>query len=157
MIPGLGRSPGEGNGNPLQYSCLENPMNRGTWWATWGRRESDTTECLRDFTFTFTFSPIIGHGLGCPTVYTFQDQVSCLYCIGMWILNPWAAREVLGKVTDTISILNLLILFHSLSLAPSLKVFRVHLRRVCIQLLLDEMFYICLLSSFNFNLRYGHV
>ena len=33
-IPGLERSPGEGNGNPLQYSCLENPMDRGTWWAT---------------------------------------------------------------------------------------------------------------------------
>ena len=33
FIPGLGRSPGEGNGNPLQYSCLENPMDRGAWWA----------------------------------------------------------------------------------------------------------------------------
>ena len=33
-IPGLGRSPGEGNGNSLQYSCLENPMGRGTWQAT---------------------------------------------------------------------------------------------------------------------------
>ena len=33
-IPGLGRSPGEGNGNPLQYSCLENPTDRGAWWAT---------------------------------------------------------------------------------------------------------------------------
>ena len=33
-IPGLGRSPGEGNGNPLQYSCLENPMDRGAWQAT---------------------------------------------------------------------------------------------------------------------------
>ena len=33
-IPGLGRSPGEGNGNPLQYSCLENHMDRGAWWAT---------------------------------------------------------------------------------------------------------------------------
>ena len=33
-IPGLGRSPGEGNGKPLQYSCLENPINRGTWWVT---------------------------------------------------------------------------------------------------------------------------
>ena len=31
LIPGLGRSPGEGNGNPLQYSCLENPMDRGAW------------------------------------------------------------------------------------------------------------------------------
>ena len=33
-IPWSGRSPGEGNGNPLHYSCLENPMNRGAWWAT---------------------------------------------------------------------------------------------------------------------------
>ena len=32
LIPGSGRSPGEGNGNPLQYSCLENSMDRGTWW-----------------------------------------------------------------------------------------------------------------------------
>ena len=33
-IPGSGRSPGKGNGNLLQYSCLENPMDRGAWWAT---------------------------------------------------------------------------------------------------------------------------
>ena len=33
-IPGLGKSPGEGNGNPLQYSCLENSMDRGAWWVT---------------------------------------------------------------------------------------------------------------------------
>ena len=33
-IPGSGISPGGGNGNPLQYSCLENPMDRGAWWAT---------------------------------------------------------------------------------------------------------------------------
>ena len=34
LITGLGRSPGEGNGNPLQHSCLENSMDRGAWWAT---------------------------------------------------------------------------------------------------------------------------
>ena len=34
LIPGLGRSSGGGNGNPLQYSCLENPVDRGVWWAT---------------------------------------------------------------------------------------------------------------------------
>ena len=33
LIPGSGRSSGEGSGNPLQYSCLENPMDRGAWWA----------------------------------------------------------------------------------------------------------------------------
>ena len=44
-IPGSGRSPGEGNNNPLQYSCLGNPMGRGTWWATVHGvpNESDTT------------------------------------------------------------------------------------------------------------------
>ena len=50
-IPGLGRSPGEGNGNPLQYSCLENPMDGGAWWATvHGITKSRTR--LSDFTFT---------------------------------------------------------------------------------------------------------
>ena len=50
LIAGLGRSPGEGNGNPLQYSCLENPLDRGTWWATvHGVAESRTR--LSDFTF----------------------------------------------------------------------------------------------------------
>ena len=44
-VPDLGRSPGRGHGNPLQESCLENPMDRGAWWATIHRvTESDTTE-----------------------------------------------------------------------------------------------------------------
>ena len=45
-IPGPGRSPGGGNSNPLQYSCLENPVDRGAWQAIWGCKESDTTERL---------------------------------------------------------------------------------------------------------------
>ena len=46
-IPGSGRSPGEGNGNPFQYSCLENPTDRRVWRATaYGVTESDTTELL---------------------------------------------------------------------------------------------------------------
>ena len=47
-IPGSGRSFVEGNGNPLQYSCLENPMDKGAWWATspWSHKESDMTEWL---------------------------------------------------------------------------------------------------------------
>ena len=44
-IPGFARSPGGGHGNPLHYSCLENPMDRGAWWVTvHGVTASDTTE-----------------------------------------------------------------------------------------------------------------
>ena len=55
-ISGLGRSPGEGNGNPLQYSCLENPVDREAWRATvLGVAKSRTR--LRDFThFTYSFT-----------------------------------------------------------------------------------------------------
>ena len=58
-VPVWGRSPGEGNGNPLQYSCLENPMDGGTWlqsigYSPWGCKESDTTEWLHFHFFFFT-------------------------------------------------------------------------------------------------------
>ena len=49
LIPGSGRSPGEGHGNPLQYSCLENPMDRGAWWAT-GHRVAQSRTWLKQFT-----------------------------------------------------------------------------------------------------------
>ena len=62
LIPGLGRSPGEGNGNPLQYSCLENPMDGGAWWATvHGVAESWTR--LSDFTFFHFLLGINGKSL----------------------------------------------------------------------------------------------
>ena len=61
--PGMGRSPGEGNGNPLQYYCLENLMDRGAWYATVYGVEKSWTR-LSNFTFTFTFSgPKRGVGL----------------------------------------------------------------------------------------------
>ena len=70
LIPGLGTSPGGGHGNPLQYSCLENPLDRGAWWATvHGVAKSRTR--LSDFTFTFSLS-CIGEGNGNPL------QCSCL-------------------------------------------------------------------------------
>ena len=50
---GSERSPGGGNGDLLQYSCLENPMDRGAWWATyspWGNKESDMTDQLSTHT-----------------------------------------------------------------------------------------------------------
>ena len=49
LIPGLGRSPGEGNGNPLQCSCLENPREGGAWWAAvYGVARSRTSPRLSD-------------------------------------------------------------------------------------------------------------
>ena len=50
LIPGLGRCPGEGNGNPLQFSCLENPMDGGASWATVHGVTKSRTQ-LSDFTF----------------------------------------------------------------------------------------------------------
>ena len=49
-IPGSERSPGGGNGNSLQYSCLENSMDRGAWWATVhvGHKESDGHDCMTE-------------------------------------------------------------------------------------------------------------
>ena len=52
LTPGSERSPGEGNGNLLQYSCLENPMDGGAWQATWSCRQSDTTEQLHFLSFS---------------------------------------------------------------------------------------------------------
>ena len=71
-IPGSGRSPGEGNSNPLQYSCLENPMDGGAWWApVHGVSKSQTR--LRDFTFTFNVS-LITPFLACWLLYVLFSE-----------------------------------------------------------------------------------
>ena len=60
LIPGLERSPGEGSGIPLQYSCLGNPMDRGAWtgYSPWGLKESDMTKQLtHTHTHTHTHTP----------------------------------------------------------------------------------------------------
>ena len=64
LIPGLGRSPGEGNSNPLQYSCLENPMERGAWGATVHGvarvRHDLATKITTTLEFTIKFLPNYG-------------------------------------------------------------------------------------------------
>ena len=57
-IPGSGKSPGEENGNLLQYSCLENPIDRGAWWATVPKITKSWTQ-LSDFTFPYIKGHII--------------------------------------------------------------------------------------------------
>ena len=56
LIPGLGRFPGEGNGYPLQYPCLENSMDRGTWWATVHGIANSQTQ-LKRLTLALPFFP----------------------------------------------------------------------------------------------------
>ena len=56
LIPGSGRSPGEGNGSPHQYSCLENSMDRRDWWATVHRVAKSQTPNI--FTFTYLFQAL---------------------------------------------------------------------------------------------------
>ena len=62
LIPGLGRSLGEENGNPLQYSCLENPMDRGMWWLTVHRVTKSWTR-LSSYTFILAKFYCAGFGL----------------------------------------------------------------------------------------------
>ena len=54
-VPGLGRSPGGGHGNPLQYSCLENPIDRGSWWATVHRVAKSQTQLKQLSTHAQTY------------------------------------------------------------------------------------------------------
>ena len=66
LIPGLGRFPGGGPGNPLQYSCLENPMDRGVWQVpVRGVTESDMTEKL-SLSHFLSFSQTANISSGCP-------------------------------------------------------------------------------------------
>ena len=61
-IPESGRSPGEGNGNPLQYSCLENSMDGGTLWAIyspWGHKELNTTDERLVSSILFLVMPLV--------------------------------------------------------------------------------------------------
>ena len=58
-VPGSGRSPGEGHGNPFQYSCLENLMDRGAWWATvYGVAKSQTQQTVHTRTRMHTHSAL---------------------------------------------------------------------------------------------------
>ena len=71
-IPGLGRSSGEGNSNPLQYSCLENPIDRGAWWATLHGVAKSRTR-LSDFTSHDPENPL----LGIYTEETIMEKHAC--------------------------------------------------------------------------------
>ena len=101
LIPGSGRSPGGGNGNPLQDSCLEEPVDRGAWRANslWGSQELDTTDSARSSTAASNLVTTIRIYSGLPCIYysfthiltEFSKQpmnqvllLSSLYRCGVW-------------------------------------------------------------------------
>ena len=120
LIPGLGRSPEEGNGNPLQYSCLENPMDRGAWWATvHGVAKSQ----MRLSRLSLSLSPLI-HGLsalhnypylilnkstelcnGLGWLYLQGSWPSCLNCLSLKVMKLLSDR--VGSNVTVQSILGL--------------------------------------------------
>ena len=103
--PGLGRSPGERNGNPLQYSFLENPMDRGAWWPTvhGGHKESDKTERL-----TLSLSLYSCHSVTimCACVFCRSLMSHCLQPHALYstrLLCPWDSP---GEKLEWIAILS---------------------------------------------------
>ena len=95
----LGRSPGGGNGNPLQYSCLENPRDRGAWRATspCSCKESDTTEQLSTHTYTFI---LYKNSKNQPIGGTCKD--TCLLFLGPFLALPFTEEmHILQKLLGT--------------------------------------------------------
>ena len=87
LIPFLGTSPGEGNGNPLQYSCLENPMDRGAWWAEVHKVASSQTG-LGDFTLSLLACHLLVSQLP-SKILPFLTTSSWIY----WPVIQWAQQS----------------------------------------------------------------
>ena len=108
-MPELERSPGEGNGSPLQYSCLGNPVDRGACYSPWGCKKSQTqlSMCMRvQATHTHTHTHIV-NGL----MYSFTSDffhLACLFCLFAWlchmacgILIPQLGIHLTSSVLET--------------------------------------------------------
>ena len=111
VIPVSGRSPGEGNDNPLQYSCLKNPMDRGFWWAI------------------VHGVAIVGHNLAtkppppcvCVYIYIYTQYIYCIYwwavyTVAVWWATVQGSQRVRHKWSD-------LAHTHILYIFPGLNVF----------------------------------
>ena len=108
LIPGSGRSPGKGRGNPLQYSCLENPRDRGTWRATVHRVAKNQTWLKRLSMLTHmsltkdeceaTQNPAQGSIAACvlQRVRGKLPQKATLWLIGSWERIPGLATDLTG-------------------------------------------------------------
>ena len=106
LIPGSGRSPGEGNGNPLQYSCLGNPMDRGAWKATVHRvTHSRTTTESKNWDWSSVYTTL----KGCVTYLLPCFQVSDIFLLTQFDFE----RNAFKKDNETyVSLLNYVSLYH---------------------------------------------
>ena len=102
LIPELARSPGEGNGNPLQQPCLENPMDRGAWWATvhgvtksWTRlRDYATTKYIYTSEYCAAFKALFSKTL------LFPAHLPVFWAIYLFPLSPPESRATLNPSCD---------------------------------------------------------
>ena len=109
-IPGLGRSPGEGNGCPLQYSCLENPMDRGAGWATVrGMAESGTTaRLIPSFFFTYCIQASVFSSVkGIHQQYFYPrtagtTELALEELAGPWWSSPHSQRAFLSCLPEVV-------------------------------------------------------
>ena len=95
-IPGSGRSPGQGNGNPLRYSCLENPTDRGAWWATvHGVTKSQTR--LSDF----TSQPYLGSAINGLKFWikVYKEKFLLKKKYFKYYPNIWKVKAILAGIT----------------------------------------------------------
>ena len=119
-IPGLGRSPGGGHGNPLQYSCLENPRDRGSWWATVHRVAKSWTQ-LKQLGISGEKTPKCYHqsvGSVAQSCWTLCDPMDCSMP-GFPVHHQLRSLLKLMCIKSVISS-NHLILCHPLLLLPSI-------------------------------------
>ena len=102
LIPGLGRSPGEGNGNPLQYSCLGNPMDRGAWQATVyvvTRDGHDLVTKLPLYIYIYMYKLyLVSYFLA--EVYIQFSSVQSLSCVRLFATPGIAARQASLFITN---------------------------------------------------------
>ena len=94
LIPGMGRSLGRGHGNPLQYSCLKNPMDRGAWWAT-VQRVPKSWRWWSGWAHTWqTLTPVMRPGKRSETSLCLSFSKNCLLynrCLGMRVRRMWVS------------------------------------------------------------------
>ena len=115
LIPELGRSPGEGNGNPIQYSCLGNSMDRGAWWATLhgvtksqtGLKRLSMDTCIHIMTHHFSISNI--HHLRIK-IFVFRPTVSLYLLRKPSKINLMKKKNKINLMFKSLPIYNLKIL-----------------------------------------------